>query len=196
MIAILKRRRSVTAAGVERLGTGLRVALTGPLFYFCSHATIAPGLRIPLEGDLQPVQEAVRDMTEIVELRPAFRALVSKVRDFQTLISFHVDHLGADVSMLEGGREGALQFVFLLSLRPPGAPGGDVRIVFDSIGEEEVSIVVRAPQGGTRLGTYVRSTLVGSELRDVLDEAIADAVARVVAISARRGRSEAWQQPA
>ena len=128
----------------------------------------------------------------VVELKPAFRALCAKLREFWSMMSFAVGHLGFDVSMVESSRDGALQFVVLFA----DATGNDVRMIWTAVGGSEVSLVVRDGRGGKRLGTYRLSDLVGSALRDLIDGAIADAIARVEAFAANRGRSRERQRPA
>jgi hypothetical protein len=137
-------------------------------------------------------------MPEIVELRPAFRSLCAKLRDFRSMMSFSVGHLGFDVAMLEANRAGALQFVVLFSPRDRAAQGSDVRVVFASVGDDEVAITVRGGGGGggTVLGARKLSKLVGSALRDLLDTALADAVARVEVLAIKRDRSLDRRQPA
>jgi len=129
-------------------------------------------------------------MTEaaVVELHPAFRALCAQVREFRRVIDFSVDHLGFDVSMLESGRTGALQFVVLLSPRDGGAQANDVRIVFAAVGDDKASIAVRGPRGGTNLGTYRLAHLVGLVLRNVVNSATLEAAKRVRALAATRTR--------
>ncbi len=118
----------------------------------------------------------------IVDLRPAFRALCAKLREFRAMMSFSVDHLGFEVAMMESSREGALQFVVLFS----DAGGNEVRMIWSAVGDDEVALAVRGGRGGRNLGAYQLSALVGTGLRDLVDGAIADAIGRVETFAARR----------
>jgi hypothetical protein len=136
----------------------------------------------------------VAAMSEVVDLKPAFRSLCVKLREFRPMMSFSVGHLGFDVVMLESGRTGALQFVVLFSPHDRAVQGSDVRVVFSSVRDDEVAIAIRGGGGGTSLGAYKLSGLMGSALRDLIDSAVADAVARVEVLGVNRDRSQDWQQ--
>jgi hypothetical protein len=129
----------------------------------------------------------------VVEPNPAFRALTAALRDYHRMIAACVDHLGFDISLMESGRKGALQFVILFSPRA-GAQADDVRIVFAATGEDQVAIAVRGPGGGRTLGSYRLGHLAGASLRGVIDTAITEATDRVRTLAATRARSQDWQE--
>jgi len=129
-----------------------------------------------------------------VDFHPAFSALSEKLRGFRSEIDFYVDRQGFDISMMKSGREGALQFVILLSPRDTGAQANDVRVVFAAVGDDQVSVAVRGPAGGTNLGTYMLADLVGPSLRDLVLSAIAEAIDPVGSITASRARLLLWLQ--
>lgn len=123
-------------------------------------------------------------MTEapVVELKPAFRGLCAKLRDARPLMASSVGHLGFEVSMMEATRAGVLQFVVLFA----DAAGNEVRMIWTAVGDDEVGLTIRGSHGARVLGAYRLVALDGTRLRDLLDGAVADAIARVEAFAVRR----------
>jgi hypothetical protein len=134
-------------------------------------------------------------MTEaVIELNPAFRGLVAKLRDLRPLVAATVAHLGFNISMMESDRDGALRFVIMFYPVAAGARENDVRVTFTAFGHDETSIKVRGPDEGVNLGLYKLAHLQGVFLRRVVDAAVEKAVGHVRVLAATQGRRQHWQR--